>query len=1322
MHHESVSSAKTVRAHDGFCATMNGRIYQTLTVFGAMMKNRTAWSLPLALLLCVSLCVPSLGAIRTARADEVDGNDAPAPVEAVHEESNEPSDEMPDIIEDPTEEPATGDLEREPEEEPSVVPEAELLRGAEDSDAGEISWDVTIAPERNTTMASITVDGLDAILASGEADGIVIDASIVYKGTVTRSVTETRALADIDTDSNSFEMDFENYGKFSVTVRFTNGGSTVSGSTSSQAVGIVADEYIIAPLTATMPVTMFSLSLWGEGNIRTSGPTIAMLMRAGAWDWAALPGPRDGMYGVYALPYITLDEIAIQGSDYSEESALFNAHLAAFCDYVRDLYELNPSSTFHLYTGDNFPNVIQQILYANGIPEGQYTIALLSDGTGSYSHFANAYNAADNTSLHNQLVGEWTTARSYAYENRSVKSGFGGYIPQYCWAAIDAESEASWWLIRPALLETAADGNSFATSVRGDSQVRSFNIANTLSNIQASGDESVAEFKALFNFNDGYFSAAQESGKDAMVFLGSRVTSEPGFEDYARFVMTYYGDDYVYYYKGHPATPTDLNPAKAAQLDALGIIDVDSTIAAELILFFNPEIYLSGYASSTYASVPEGMAKGMFNMTKAAGLDNVNYRNMEFWATAVSDSTPAAAKALCTEGHANYLIEFSDDVIAREGYDIAIWDASDSVVIYYKLLDDGTYQEIGSDQGDQTGAKLPEGTYVIQSALKPGQVLDVNGQSANPGANVALWAYGGRTNQQWNLSYDESGFAIFTNINSGLALDVNGESSKNGTNVSQWTPNGRPSQQWRIRVNTDGTYTLVSAVNNRSVLDTVGYKSANGTNIDLWEDNGGKNQRFLLIPVPPQVSPDGMAKLTDGLYSFTPAVNTAERLDISGESVQSGGNAIVWTSSSMDNQVFSISKAEDGFFVIENVNSGLVLDIPSGSLIAGANVCQSERDEAQLTQEWAIYQRSGGSYVFKNVGTGLVLEVADGSKTAGANVQGGAEDGSQAQRWSVTRTTTARASLDALARQYKNCIVEGDYVIQTVMADGQIVAIKGSSTAVRANAELDKYTSRASQRWNIAYDDQGYAIITNKGSGLVLEVAGGSHQSGANVRQAASDGSYGQKWIIQPNGDGSFTFISGVSPKIVLDVTGCRTASGTNIETYTANGTKAQSFFLFALEPVIPKVGMANDLDGGVFVVAPVIGPERALDVSGCSTKAGGNIICWTSNGGANQQWRFIRLDDGFYRIESVLSGLPLDVSGNNVIPGSNVIQWTANGGLNQEWAVYRSGDGTYTIRNVGTGLMLDLYGSSTKNGANVDAYRANGARSQQWTLAEVGE
>lgn len=70
----------------------------------------------------------------------------------------------------------------------------------------------------------------------------------------------------------------------------------------------------------------------------------------------------------------------------------------------------------------------------------------------------------------------------------------------------------------------SADGNTFANTIATDPAVKKKNVANMLTALQQRGDATVAAFKALYNFNDGYFTAAETEGKKPMVLLGTYVT------------------------------------------------------------------------------------------------------------------------------------------------------------------------------------------------------------------------------------------------------------------------------------------------------------------------------------------------------------------------------------------------------------------------------------------------------------------------------------------------------------------------------------------------------------------------------------------------------------------------------------------------------------------------------------------------------------------------------------------------------------------------------------------------------------------------------
>ena len=1022
------------------------------------------------------------------------------------------------------------------------------------------NWNVRAEGIRNTTNATLIID--PALVSDSAFDSVTFTARMTYNGSIVREATKTFTVDDFS-DDGSVVMDFENYGKFTLTTSFQKGGSVV-GSTSPQTVGIVADVYNISPVSATLPVTFFSLNLWGEGSIRNSGPVILMMERPAAYNWDELPD------GVYGLPFLSPEELSYQPGDFGAAANNFRNHEQTMADYVHDLVEISPDSYFNLYCVDFYSDLIQRIIYANRIPEGNYSIKLLSDGSFTAAEIAKRYDGSDPASQHQALVDEWNAYKTYAYSNGRVDSAVTpGSCPKYLWAVVDSEPNAELWVARKDILKTPNDGNAFGAQIQANPKVVQVSIGNLLKqNIQADPNNE-AEFKALYNFNDSFFAAAEEQGKDAMVFLGSRVTSEETFVNYARFVMSYYGDDYLYYYKGHPGTPTDLYPEKVEQLDSLGVTDVDSSIAAELILFFNPEIYLSGYASSTYASVPVGMGKGMFSMTREKGLSDPQYENMDFWMTKVGSNTDQRARVLCASGHENYLVEFNDAIAADAGFPevgstgtryIAIWDASTSEITYYVLNDDETaYELVGSDSGINVKAPIEEGTYVIQTSLANGKVLDVAGGSKSSGANVQLYAYNGTNAQKWDISFDAEGYATIKNVGSGLALDVAGANKANSTNVRQYTPNGSRAQKWVIS-REGNLMSIVSALDPSISLDVAGAKTANGTNVQIYKSNGTKAQRFQLTSVNPSISAEGQAEIPDGYYTIVTALDTNLRLTPSERSKDNGTNVVIKKVSNTAYQTYKITKLSNGFYSVVNAYTGTALDVDGGSIMAGTNVHLWRHSATNRNQQWKIVEHTGGSYTFQNVSSGLMLDVAGAKKVHGTNVCGYTANGSQAQRWLLKTVSNPSTSIDEMARENLATLRDGTYEICSSLDRNLVLDVKGAGLGNGVNVQTWKSNGTNAQRWKVTHDENGYVTFTNVGSGKVLDIAGGKGASGTNVWQYGSNGTKAQKWIVVPGPSGDYEIVSAYSPYLVLDVAGGSRKQGANVQVYSGNGTQAQRF------------------------------------------------------------------------------------------------------------------------------------------------------------------
>lgn len=339
------------------------------------------------------------------------------------------------------------------------------------------SSDMTLTNERNTTDVVIELPEGEAGKELREsADTVHLRATMSYRGKVTREIDQRISLKDFTDDY--YILDFKNFGKFTVELSTEKNGAVVR-KFPKRTVGVTADSYVLAPVSATLPVAMFSLNLWGKDSVRRIGPVIAMFERPNAYDWNALPGPTAEEHGVYALPYLTERENAFQPGGFDEAAQQFRDRIDVFADYVRDLRELDPSSDFHLYSVDMFPNMVQKVIYANRIPQDQYTINLMTDGAYSYVKFADLYQGSNPRGTHERLLREWKEMKEHAYANgrADAKASEQWSTADYLWALVDSEPNAHWWLARPKLLSTSGDGNAFATQVQKSPKVRGVNIS-----------------------------------------------------------------------------------------------------------------------------------------------------------------------------------------------------------------------------------------------------------------------------------------------------------------------------------------------------------------------------------------------------------------------------------------------------------------------------------------------------------------------------------------------------------------------------------------------------------------------------------------------------------------------------------------------------------------------------------------------------------------------------------------------------------------------------------------------------------------------------
>ncbi|WP_370092327.1 RICIN domain-containing protein [Streptacidiphilus sp. MAP12-20] len=125
------------------------------------------------------------------------------------------------------------------------------------------------------------------------------------------------------------------------------------------------------------------------------------------------------------------------------------------------------------------------------------------------------------------------------------------------------------------------------------------------------------------------------------------------------------------------------------------------------------------------------------------------------------------------------------------------------------------------------------------------------------------------------------------------------------------------------------------------------------------------------------------------------------------------------------------------------------------------------------------------------------------------------------------------------------------------------------------------------------------------------------------------------------------------------------------------------------------------------------------LGVYGADLLDGQNVVQWTGNGSADQQWHVTDLGNGYTTLLDKNSGRALGVWQASTASGANAVQWVQNGSNDQQWRLVAVGS-NFELVNRNSGLALSVSGGSTGDGAQVVQQPYTGATSQLWSLVPV--
>ena len=586
-----------------------------------------------------------------------------------------------------------------------------------------------------------------------------------------------------------------------------------------------------------------------------------------------------------------------------------------------------------------------------------------------------------------------------------------------------------------------------------------------------------------------------------------------------------------------------------------------------------------------------------------------------------------------------------------------------------------------------------DGVYQIQTAEDSNKVVEVKDASNVNGANIQVGSLANTASKKFQLTYNkDDGYYTIKSISSGKVLDAQNGGMTAGTNVWQYDGNYSDAQRWKIEKNADGTYSFICK---KSGL----YLNVKNSNIELANKMGNISQKFNIISVkdekPEKTVEEGTYRIS--LYGNS---NCHMALEIENGSKEVTANVQVgiWVNKNNERNKFKLLYDKDtGYYEIESINSGKLLDVQNGGMTSGTNVWQHGRNGTDA-QKWKIEKNLDGSYSIISKKNGLYLNVQNFSG-GGRNITVNEGNGREEQKFQFI-------GLDKIEEQV---IEDGIYKIQTGEDSNKVIEVKEASFNNGGNIQVGNWQNVGSKKFQLTYNkDDGYYTIKGISSRKVWDAQNGGMTAGTNVWQY--DGNYtdAQRWKIEKNTDGTYSFICKKSG-LYLNV------KNSNIELANKTGNISQKFYLSKIEEENPDVKIKE----GTYKIVVASREDLAIDVKDGLREVTANIQLGKSTDTIRNEFNIKEDGNGYYIISSVNSGNVLDVQNGGMTTGTNVWQHGNNGTDAQKWIIEKNADGSYGIISKKNGLYLDVQNGNMSNGANIWMCIGNGTNAQKFKLIE---
>lgn len=264
--------------------------------------------------------------------------------------------------------------------------------------------------------------------------------------------------------------------------------------------------------------------------------------------------------------------------------------------------------------------------------------------------------------------------------------------------------------------------------------------------------------------------------------------------------------------------------------------------------------------------------------------------------------------------------------------------------------------------------------------------------------------------------------------------------------------------------------------------------------------------------------------ISDGDYWICSEIAQDYFVDIPGNNLNTEDNTNlimnVWDNNKMPGKydVFTFKYLNNGFYSILQKGTQMAMDVDSASLNRGTNV-KLYTSYNSNAQQWSVEKSSHG-YKLRSRCNNYYLDVSYADYVSATNLR----------VWEQNDTKSQSFALIPYAPDEKP-LANGIYTIWSNISDTAYLDISGKPEIYYSDANIHIWNGGVDEKFKVEYDKDGYYKISEAVSGLAVDVESSENflHNGQNVRLYNKAESKSQLWKIRHNSDGSYLVISKMS-------------------------------------------------------------------------------------------------------------------------------------------------------------------------------------------------